>query len=114
MAFDYRKFGKPRTEEERRRRHKRLYGTSKVPPRGTGLKENPSLLAWRERVGRGRVMSPSTFQSIKEEAKRRYGLSEERARKVAGKAYWETARAKFREYLKKRKGKRSLVADHIK
>lgn len=32
-----RRFGRPRTDEERRRRHKRLYGTSELPPRGTGL-----------------------------------------------------------------------------
>jgi len=32
-----RRLGKPRTDEERRKRHKRLYGTSKLPPRGTGL-----------------------------------------------------------------------------
>jgi len=40
MAFDYRKYGKPRTNEERRKRHKRLYGTSKLPPRGTGILGN--------------------------------------------------------------------------
>jgi hypothetical protein len=34
-VFDYRKYGKPRTEEERKRRHKRLYG-GKPPKRGTG------------------------------------------------------------------------------
>jgi len=33
-----RKYGRPRTNAERRRRHKRLYGTSKLPKRGTGLK----------------------------------------------------------------------------
>jgi len=33
-----RRYGKPRTEAERRARHKRLFGTSKLPPRGTGLK----------------------------------------------------------------------------
>ncbi len=31
------KMGKPRTEAERKVRHKKLYGTSKLPPRGTGI-----------------------------------------------------------------------------
>ena len=33
-----RRLGNPRSEQERRARHKRLYGTSKVPRRGTGLR----------------------------------------------------------------------------
>ena len=33
-----RRFGKPRTEEERKKRHKGRFGTTKLPPRGTGLK----------------------------------------------------------------------------
>ena len=39
MPWDgVRRRGKPRTEAERRARHKRLYGRkSKVPKRGTGL-----------------------------------------------------------------------------
>jgi len=32
-----RRLGKPRTNAERRARHKSLHGTSKLPPRGTGL-----------------------------------------------------------------------------
>jgi hypothetical protein len=39
MAAGARRMGRPRTEAERRARHKRLYGTSKLPPRGTGLKK---------------------------------------------------------------------------
>jgi len=31
-----RRYGRPRTNAERRKRHKRLYGTTKLPPRGTG------------------------------------------------------------------------------
>jgi len=34
-----RRFGKPRTDEERRKRHKARFGTEKLPPRGTGLKK---------------------------------------------------------------------------
>ena len=33
-----RRKGVPRTDEERTARHKELYGTSNLPPRGTGLK----------------------------------------------------------------------------
>jgi uncharacterized protein YneF (UPF0154 family) len=32
-----RRFGQPLTEEERRQRHYALYGTTELPPRGTGL-----------------------------------------------------------------------------
>lgn len=38
MMGNKRRRGKPRTNAERRARHKRLYGTTKLPPRGTGLK----------------------------------------------------------------------------
>jgi hypothetical protein len=34
-----RRYGNPRTDEERRERHKKLYGTSELPPRGTGLRK---------------------------------------------------------------------------
>jgi len=34
-----RRYGKPRTEAERKARHKRLHGSSKLPPRGTGKKK---------------------------------------------------------------------------
>jgi len=42
--FDNFKLGNPRTEAERKKRHKSLYGTIKTPPRGTGRmvgKRNP-------------------------------------------------------------------------
>jgi len=35
-----RRMGKPKTEEERRRTHQARYGTSELPPRGTGLSES--------------------------------------------------------------------------
>ena len=35
-----RRYGKPRTEEERRARHLLKYGTASVPPRGTGLRKS--------------------------------------------------------------------------
>jgi hypothetical protein len=34
------RYGKPRTEEERKKRHKKLYGDTKLPPRGTGRKKS--------------------------------------------------------------------------
>ena len=34
--FDYRKFGQPRTEEERKKRHAREHPGIPLPPRGTG------------------------------------------------------------------------------
>jgi len=38
MAAGARRAGKPRTEAERKARHKKIYGSSKLPPRGTGLR----------------------------------------------------------------------------
>jgi len=38
MAAGPRRSSKPRTETERKARHKRLYGTKTLPERGTGLK----------------------------------------------------------------------------
>jgi len=38
MAQGPRRMGKPRTEAERKARHKALYGSDKPPPRGTGRK----------------------------------------------------------------------------
>jgi len=53
-----------------------------------------NLLAWRSRQKPGAIMKPATFEEIKREAKKRYG--EKRAEKVAGAAYWKTARKKWR------------------
>lgn len=33
-----RRFGNPRTEEERKKRHQSLYGNTKLPPRGTAAR----------------------------------------------------------------------------
>jgi len=38
--------GKPRTEEERKARHKKLFGTTELPPRGTGLKRGGRGVSW--------------------------------------------------------------------
>jgi len=34
-----RRMGNPRTDAERRKRHLAKFGTTKLPPRGTGLKK---------------------------------------------------------------------------
>lgn len=39
MAAGARRMGKPRTDAERRIRHKKIHGTTELPPRGTGLKK---------------------------------------------------------------------------
>ena len=39
MVAGQRRKGKPRTDAERKARHKRLYGDTKLPRRGTGLKK---------------------------------------------------------------------------
>jgi len=39
MAAGARRKGKPRSEAERKERHKRLHPGTKLPPRGTGLKK---------------------------------------------------------------------------
>jgi hypothetical protein len=44
---EQRRFGKPRTEAQRRKRHKRLYPGTKLPPRGTGLKRR----GWADKLG---------------------------------------------------------------
>lgn len=43
-----RRYGKPRTDEERRARHKELTGKDELPPRGTGLKEGRGARGTRE------------------------------------------------------------------
>ena len=39
-AIESRRYGQPRTEEERLERHYERYGTTELPPRGTGLQES--------------------------------------------------------------------------
>jgi len=34
------RLGNPRTDAERKKRHKKLHGNTKLPKRGTGLKKN--------------------------------------------------------------------------
>jgi len=55
-----------------------------------------ALLAWRKKQPKGAIMKPETFKEIVAEAKAK-GLPEKRAKKVAGKAYWKTAKKKFKK-----------------
>ncbi|MBA7597123.1 hypothetical protein ES703_04118 [subsurface metagenome] len=46
MVAGDRRYGHPRTDEERRERHLALYGTEELPERGTGLSSNPGETNW--------------------------------------------------------------------
>lgn len=59
-------------------------------------KISENMKAWRKKQPRGAIMKPETFNEIVDEAKGR-GLSEERAKKEGGKAYWGAAKKKFKE-----------------
>lgn len=66
----------------------------KIKPR-----KGKGLLAWRSRQKQGAIMKPSTFEEIKAENIRKYGTK--RAKKIAGKAYWKTAQARYEKNLRK-------------
>lgn len=53
------------------------------------------LKRWRKKQRRGSIMKPKTFAKIKRKATKKYG--EKRGAKIAGKAYWSTAKAKYRK-----------------
>ena len=57
-------------------------------------RKGKGLLAWRSRQKRGAIMKPSTFKKIKRKAQASGATNPEA---VAGKAYWRTAKAKYRE-----------------
>ena len=54
-----------------------------------------NMLKWREKQPTGAIMKPETFQSIVQEAKGR-GLPASNAKKEAGAAYWQAAKAKYK------------------
>jgi len=62
------------------------------------------VLDWRARQKEGAIMKPSTFERIKRSASARGATS---GKKVAGAAYWQTVRAKYRK-MKKKKPKSKL------
>ncbi len=57
-------------------------------------------LAWRKGQKRGAIMKPSTFKDIEHKAMME-GMSKESAAKVAGRAYWNTEKKKYRDRKKK-------------
>lgn len=63
-------------------------------------RKGKGILAWRSRQKRGAIMRPSTFKRIVRKNIRKYG--KRRARKIAGKAYWRTAKAKYRRRRRRR------------
>ena len=65
-------------------------------PKAKGLPE--PMLNWRAKQKTGAIMKPATFKKIEAKAEAG-GLSPERAKKVAGKAYWKTAKAKYAKNL---------------
>jgi len=58
------------------------------------------LLKWRKKQKRGAIMKPATFEKIVARCIRKYGYPRARCEKIAGGAYWETAKAKFEERKK--------------
>jgi len=52
-----------------------------------------AMLKWRSKQPRGAIMEPETFEKIKRRAGRSGARNPE---DVAGKAYWNTAKAKFK------------------
>jgi hypothetical protein len=62
-------------------------------------KVNKKLLKWRKRQKRGAIMKPETFEGIKAKAAAEGATNPE---KVAGKAYWDTAKAKFARRKRKK------------
>jgi len=57
-------------------------------------KISAEVLRWRRKQSPGKIMKPSTFEDIVENLKKK-GFSEERARKQAGRAYWNAVLAKY-------------------
>ena len=57
-------------------------------------KTSAALRKWRARKGKGAIMKSSTFSKIKRSAAARGARNPD---KVAGAAYWRTAKAKFRK-----------------
>ena len=60
-------------------------------------KTSAGLRAWRSKQPRGAIMKPGTFNKIKKGAAARGARNPE---KVAGAAYWRTAKAKFADRKK--------------
>jgi len=64
------------------------------------METTKKMLEWRARQKRGSIMKPRTFVNIETAAKKKYHVSDERAAKIAGKAYWTSVSKSYKEYLK--------------
>ncbi len=56
-----------------------------------------AIKQWRRKQKHGAIMEPATFEKVVKGAMRRYGISRKKAERVAGRAYWNTAKAKYRK-----------------
>lgn len=63
---------------------------------GKGLKVAKDVLGWRKKQKPQSIMKTSTFKGIEAGAKKS-GIPAEGAKKVAGKAYWQSVMSKFKE-----------------
>ena len=61
-----------------------------------GLKVAKDVLTWRKKQKPQSIMKTSTFNKIEAGAEKG-GLPADRAKKVAGHAYWASVMAKFKE-----------------
>ena len=59
------------------------------------MAESKGLKEWRKKQPKGAIMKPSTFEEIVANAEKQ-GFSKARAKKIAGKAYWEQAERKYK------------------
>jgi len=71
---------------------------------GTSDMVSEGLKRWRRRQKKGAIMEPETFHKI-EASERAKGLSEERAERAAGKAYWRVAKSKYTRAMKRKRKK---------
>ena len=123
-----RRFGKPRTDEERRLRHQRLYGTSKLPPRGSGLKHkawaryaDPGLKYYGEIDYRKKtlVVNPTKGEVIDsamhEELHRKYpDKTEKQVRKLAKRWMKKASMVEMGNLLKQYRRKPGKKTPHYK
>jgi hypothetical protein len=59
-----------------------------------GKIRSKAFLKWRKEKEPGAIMKPETFQGIVRKNVKKVGIK--RAKKIAGGAYWKTAKAKYR------------------
>jgi hypothetical protein len=58
------------------------------------MKIPAKMLKWRRKQKRGAIMKPETFKGIEASVESK-GLSPEKAKKVAGAAYWRSVKRKY-------------------